>query len=265
MLKHPNFNPVAVDLGVIQIHWYGLMYLAGFVFGWWICRLHSRQGRITLNDEQIADLVFACAIGLVLGGRIGYTLFYGFDRFLENPLWALKIWQGGMSFHGGFIGVCLALVWFSRRQNVTLGALADLAALAVPMGLGFGRIGNFIGQELWGRATTVPWGMVFPHDPLGLARHPSQLYQALLEGPLLFAIIFFFSRRPRPPWAAAGLFILCYGVFRFTVEFFREPDAHIGFDLFGWLSRGQLLSLPMVVAGLIMMIWAYRRQQAQRG
>ena len=261
MLTHPNFDPVAVDLGIVQIHWYGLMYLAGFAFAYWMCKRYIAFKKLAISNEQVADLIFYGVMGLVIGGRIGYVFFYDLQQFMADPFWLFKIWEGGMAFHGGFLGVCAAIIFYAWRQNIRLGTLADMAALAVPMGLGFGRLGNFIGQELWGRETTVPWGMVFQNDPLGLVRHPSQLYQAFLEGPLLFAIIFFFTRKPRPQWSAAGLFILCYGVFRFFVEFFREPDPHIGFDLMDWLSRGQLLSLPMIIAGTLLVIWAYRQQQ----
>lgn len=260
MLRHPNFDPVALDLGFAQVHWYGLMYLAGFSFAYWICKKYAKEGRIALSSDQVDDAIFWGAIGVVLGGRIGYVLFYGFDSFLENPLWALKVWQGGMSFHGGFLGVVIAAILFSRKYNIPIGRLCDTLAIATPMGLFFGRMGNFIGQELWGRPTDLPWGMVFPNDPSGLARHPSQLYQGFLEGLMIFAIIYFYTRKPRPEWAAGALFIICYGCFRFLVEFVREPDAHIGFDLFGWMSRGQILSIPMVVIGIIVMIWAYKRE-----
>ena len=259
MLHHPNFDPVAVSLGPLKIHWYGLMYLMAFASAWWIGRRRSQRADAPLQSaEQVDDLVFYGAMGVVLGGRLGYVLFYNFDRFLDEPLWLFKVWQGGMSFHGGLIGVIVAMLWFARRQVIAPGRLFDFIAPLVPLGLGFGRIGNFIGQELYGRVTDVPWAMVFTTDPLGLPRHPSQLYQAFLEGLVLFIIVYGFTARSRPEWSVSGLFLFCYGVFRFTVEFFREPDIQIGFDLFGWLTRGQLLSLPMIVAGILLLAWAYR-------
>ena len=257
MLHHPNFNPVAIDLGFAQIHWYGLMYMAAFAFAYWISKRLVKVGRAPVTGEQVEDAIFYGAMGLILGARIGYVFFYGFDRFVEDPLWLFKIWTGGMSFHGGLIGVFFAALLFSRKHKVALGDMVDLAAVACPLGLGFGRIGNFIGQELWGRPSNVPWAMVFPNDPSGLARHPSQLYQAFFEGLLLFTITYCFYKKPRPRWSTAALFVVCYGCFRFMVEFFRQPDSHIGFDLFGWMSRGQLLSIPMVLIGIGVMIWAY--------
>ena len=259
MLTHPNFDPVAIDLGIAQVHWYGLMYLAGFAFAYGICKKLARDGRIVLKPEQIDDAVFAGAIGLVLGARIGYVFFYNFGKFLEDPIWLFKVWEGGMSFHGGFIGILLATLWFARQHKLPVGRLCDVLAIAAPMGIFFGRMGNFIGQELWGRPTDLPWGMVFQKDPTGLPRHPSQLYEGFLEGLVIFIIIYLYVRKPRPEWAAGALFVLLYGSFRFLVEFVREPDAHIGFDFFGWMSRGQILSTPMIVVGIVVLIWAYRR------
>ena len=262
MLVHPDFSPVLLDLGGIKIHWYGVTYLLAFGSALLIGKYYAKRGRAPFTSEQVDDAIFYGALGTIAGGRIGYVLFYNFSDFLANPLWIFAVWDGGMSFHGGFLGVVIAAVIFSRVHQVRLGAICDFMALAVPPGLGFVRVGNFIGQELWGRETNVPWGMVFPNDPLGLVRHPSQLYEAFLEGLVLFLIVYFYAffRQPRrPEWAAAALFVIGYGTFRFMVEFVREPDAHIGFDMFGWLSRGQLLSLPMILVGLIVMIWSYRR------
>ncbi|WP_339670218.1 prolipoprotein diacylglyceryl transferase [Dasania marina] len=258
MLQHPNFDPVALQLGPLAIHWYGLMYLLGFAAAWWLAQRRSQRAYSPIAAKQVDDLIFYCALGVVLGGRFGYVLFYNFDKFLADPIWLIKVWQGGMSFHGGLLGVFTALIIYARYLKVSLGALCDFVAPLVPIGLGLGRIGNFIGQELWGRASDVPWAMVFTTDPERLPRHPSQLYQFMLEGVLLFIIVFLFSRKPRPEWSVAGLFLLCYGAFRFVVEFFRQPDSHIGFDAFGWLTRGQELSLPMIVVGAAMMLWAYK-------
>jgi phosphatidylglycerol:prolipoprotein diacylglycerol transferase len=192
-----------------------------------------------------------------LGGRFGYILFYGFERLLDDPMWALRVWEGGMSFHGGMLGVIFANWLYARAHKISFPDLLDFVAPLVPVGLGLGRLGNFIGQELWGRPTDVPWAMVFPNDPLQLARHPSQLYQFALEGVLLFLILFWFSRKPRPQLAVGGLFVAGYGCARFIVEFFRQPDQHIGFDALGWMTRGQMLSLPMIAFGLYLLYRAY--------
>jgi phosphatidylglycerol:prolipoprotein diacylglycerol transferase len=201
------------------------------------------------------------AFGVILGGRCGYVLFYNFDKWLADPIWLLRIWEGGMSFHGGLLGVLIALAIFARQIRQPFLAVADFVAPLVPVGLGLGRIGNFIGQELWGRQTEVAWGMVFPKDPEQLVRHPSQLYQALLEGLVLFAVLFWFSRRPRAAGLTSGLFLMLYGSFRFAVEFVREPDSHIGYDLLGWMTRGQLLSVPMVAAGAVLIAWVLLRDR----
>ena len=259
MLRHPDIDPVAVEVGPLAIHWYGLMYLAAFASAWWLAKRRARLEWTPLKPGQVDDLVFFGALGVVLGGRLGYVFFYNFPQFLDNPLWLFAVWEGGMSFHGGMLGVIGMLWWYAHRIRVSPGAMLDFVAPLVPLGLGFGRLGNFIGQELWGRETDLPWGMVFPRDPEQLARHPSQLYQAFLEGLLLFIIVYGFARRPRPEWSVGGLFLIGYGCFRFLVEFVREPDRHIGFDAFGWLTRGQMLSLPMIVAGAALMIYAYRR------
>ena len=260
MLRYPEIDPVAVSLGPISVHWYGLMYLVGFAAAWWIAVKRADSPNYPLQRKQVDDLIFYGALGVVLGGRFGYVIFYNFDRFLSEPLWLLKVWEGGMSFHGGLLGVIVAMFLYARSIKLTAGQVLDFVAPLVPIGLGMGRIGNFIGQELWGRETTVAWGMVFPNDPEALVRHPSQLYQAGLEGLAFFLLLFWFSSRARPPWSVSGLFLIGYGGFRFLVEFFRQPDSHIGFDLFGWMTRGQVLSLPMIIVGVIMMIWAYQRQ-----
>lgn len=265
MLVHPNIDPVAVKLGPLAVHWYGLMYLAGFAAAWYIARLRTRQPWSPIRADQIEDLVFYGAVGVVLGGRFGYVLFYNFPQFLQDPLWLFRVWEGGMAFHGGLLGVIVAIALYARRIKVPVAAMWDFIVPLAPIGLGLGRIGNFIGQELWGRASDVPWAMVFPKDPSGLARHPSQLYQFALEGVLLFLIVFYYTRKQRPSLAPGGLFLLCYGSFRFLVEFVREPDSHIGFDALGWLTRGQLLSLPMIILGAALMVYAYRRSAQHRG
>ncbi len=257
MLTYPQIDPVALELGPLKIHWYGLMYLLGFAAAWWLARSRARQPGSGWTDEQVSDLIFWCALGVVLGGRFGYVLFYGFDQFLRDPLWLFALWTGGMSFHGGLIGVIVAMWLFGRRQGKGFLQVADFTAPLVPIGLALGRLGNFIGGELWGRAADVPWAMVFPRAD-ALARHPSQLYQFALEGVALFVMLWWFSSRPRPAGAVAGLFLVGYGLFRFSAEFFREPDAHLGFIALDWLTMGQLLSLPMLLLGLGLVGWAYR-------
>ncbi|WP_111658374.1 prolipoprotein diacylglyceryl transferase [Isoalcanivorax indicus] len=257
-MQYPQIDPVAISLGPLQVHWYGLTYLFGFIAAWWLCTLRARRTDNNWTAQQVSDLVFYGAVGVILGGRLGYTLFYNFSGFLADPLSLVRIWQGGMSFHGGMIGVLLAFGLFAHRSGKRYFEVADFSVPVIPLGLAAGRIGNFINGELWGRASDLPWAMVFPNDPLQITRHPSQLYQAMLEGLLLFAVLWLYSSRPRPMVAVTGLFGAGYGVCRILAEFFREPDAHIGFIAFDWLTMGQLLSVPMVIAGVAMMIWAYR-------
>jgi phosphatidylglycerol:prolipoprotein diacylglycerol transferase len=260
MIAYPEIDPIAVSIGPINIAWYGLTYVAGLAFAWWLGRKRSRSPGAAVAEDQIDDLIFYAALGIILGGRLGYIIFYGWSGLVADPLRLFRVWEGGMAFHGGFIGVVVAMLLFCRRHKLSIPAVMDFIAPLAPIGLALGRLGNFINQELWGRPTDVPWAMVFPKDPLGLARHPSQLYQFALEGVLLFLMVYWFTRQPRPTWSAAGLFLFGYGLLRSFSEFFRQPDAHIGFEAFGWLTRGQLLSIPMLVGGLLLMLWAYRRQ-----
>ena len=258
MFVHPDFDPVALQLGPLQIRWYGLMYLLGFAIAWWLGR---RRARTTpgWTVQQVDDLVFFSALGVILGGRLGYMLFYKFGDILAEPLSVLRIWEGGMSFHGGLIGVLLAMVLLARKTDKHFFQVTDFLAPLIPPGLGLGRLGNFINGELWGRPTELPWGMVFPRVD-ELPRHPSQLYQALLEGLVLFVVLWWFSARPRPRMAVSGLFLLGYGCARLLTELFRQPDAHLGFLALG-LTMGQWLSLPMAVAGGLLLWWAYRRRE----
>jgi len=263
VLAYPQIDPVAVAIGPLKIHWYGLAYLAGLGFAWWLAVRRSRRPDAPLSRGQVDDLIFYAALGVVLGGRIGYALFYGAERLASEPSWLLRVWEGGMSFHGGLLGVVIATAVFARRHALPLSSMLDFVAPLAPLGLALGRLANFVGQELWGRPTDVPWAMVFPADSLALPRHPSQLYQFALEGMLLFVILIWFSARPRPPWAVAGLFALGYGCLRFFAEFFREPDAHIGFQALGWVTRGQLLCLPMIALGAYLLWLAYGRSQSR--
>ncbi|MCL5801378.1 MAG: prolipoprotein diacylglyceryl transferase [Gammaproteobacteria bacterium] len=257
MLRYPQIDPVALHLGPLTIHWYGLMYLIGFAAAWWLGRLRAQRPGSNWKPEHISDLIFYGALGAVLGGRLGYVLFYDLPGFLDAPLNIIKVWQGGMSFHGGLMGVLIAMWLFGRRYRKTFFEVTDFIAPLVPIGLGAGRIGNFINGELWGKVSDVPWAMVFPNGG-PLARHPSQLYQAFLEGLVLFIVLWLYSSKPRPTMAVSGLFLVCYGVFRFVVEFVRMPDAQLGYLAFGWLTMGQVLSAPMILAGLGFMAWAYK-------
>lgn len=262
MLTYPQIDPVALALGPLQIHWYGLMYLIGIGGAWLLASRRLAAFDPSWNKDKLSDLVFWVAMGVILGGRFGYVLFYNFGQFLANPLWLFKVWEGGMSFHGGFIGVMLATWWFGKRNGKTFFELMDFIAPLVPIGLGAGRLGNFINAELWGKATDLPWAMIFPTDPAHLPRHPSQLYQFALEGVALFVILWLYTRKLRPTMAVSGMFALFYGLFRILAEFVRVPDAQLGYLAFGWLTMGQLLSLPMVALGVFLIVYAYRRQAA---
>ncbi|MDT8383664.1 MAG: prolipoprotein diacylglyceryl transferase [Gammaproteobacteria bacterium] len=261
MLTYPDIDPVALSLGPVKIHWYGIMYLVAFGAAWWLGRRRARQPGSGWSAEQISDVIFYGAMGTVLGGRIGYTLFYGFSNFLADPLSIFRIWEGGMSFHGGLLGVLVAMWLFGRRTHKGFFEITDFIAPLVPLGIAAVRFANFINGELWGRVTTSSWGMVFPSGG-PLPRHPSQLYEMFLEGFVLFFMVWFYSARPRPRMAVSGLFALGYGGFRFLVEFFRQPDAHMGFVAFGWLSQGQLLSTPLIALGITLLVLAYRKQAA---
>ncbi|KAA6185995.1 prolipoprotein diacylglyceryl transferase [Thiohalocapsa marina] len=275
MLTYPDIDPVALSLGPLQIHWYGLMYLAGFAAAWLLGRWRASRPGSGWTPAMVDDVIFYCVIGVIAGGRLGYMLFYGFDQILDNPLNLLKVWQGGMSFHGGLIGVTIAMALFARKHHLGLFQVGDFVAPLVPLGLFAGRIGNFINGELWGHVTDLAWGMRlpcarFPEACVALPAdavlsppvHASQLYEAGLEGLVLFVVLWWFSSRPRPMMAVTGLFLLLYGVFRFAVEFVRVPDAHIGYLAFDWLTMGQVLTLPMLLAGALLLGIAYARRGA---
>jgi phosphatidylglycerol---prolipoprotein diacylglyceryl transferase len=256
MFVYPHPDPVALSLGPLHVRWYGLMYLVGFLAGWWLARRRAAQPGSTWTATDVDDLIFHCALGVILGGRLGWMLFYGTERLMADPLGIIRIWEGGMSFHGGLLGVAIATALFARTRRRLLGDVFDFCAPLPAIGFGAGRIGNFINGELWGKPTTVPWAVVVDGTPL----HPSQLYEAVLEGLVLFVILWWFTSKPRFRWAPTGLFLLSYGAFRFMVEFVRVPDENRGYLLFDWMTMGQILSLPMILGGAGMLVVAYRRR-----
>lgn len=262
-LHLPNIDPVIFQIGPffgigpIALRWYGLMYLVGFIAAFILAkrRLHT----VGWSKDQLSDLLFYCFLGAILGGRVGYVLFYSFSSFIENPLYLFKIWEGGMAFHGGCLGVIVAIYFYAKIQNWRFLSVADFIAPLVPLGLGAGRIGNFINGELWGRVTDVPWAFIFPGagpEP----RHPSQLYEFFLEGLVLFVVLWLFSAKPKPAGSVGGMFLLGYGIFRFIIEFFRQPDEHLGLYSIG-LSQGQLLCIPMILVGAWLIYYAYRNSE----
>lgn len=267
MLIHPQIDPVALQLGPLAVHWYGLTYLAAFGLFMWlgVRRLRhepfaSLSGPAAWRRQDVEDILFLGVLGVVLGGRLGYCLFYKPAYYLSHPLEVFAVWQGGMSFHGGMLGVVVAMLWFARTRHKPMLLVADFVAPCVPTGLAAGRIGNFINGELWGRLSSpdLPWGMVFPGSGTNLPRHPSQIYQFLLEGLLLFVLLWLYARKPRHKGQVAAMFLVGYGVFRFVAEYFREPDSFLGL-LAGGLSMGQWLCLPMVLGGALLWWWAGRR------
>jgi phosphatidylglycerol:prolipoprotein diacylglycerol transferase len=262
MLKYPHFDPIAVQLGPIKIHWYGIMYLVAFGAAWWLGNRRARKPNSGWTSEQISDVVFYGALGTVLGGRIGYTFFYNLPGFLSDPLVIFRVWEGGMSFHGGLLGVLVAMWLFGRKTHKKFFEITDFIAPLVPVGIAAVRFANFINGELWGRVTTSPLGMVFPTGG-PLPRHPSQLYEMFMEGIVLFVIVWFFSAKPRPRMAVSGVFALGYGCFRFLMEFFRQPDEQLGFIAFNWLTMGQLLSIPLILLGILLLFLAYRHKKSQ--
>lgn len=257
MIVYPDIDPVAIAIGPVKIHWYGLMYVLGFVAGWWLARRRAAMPGSTWKPADVDDLIFFAAVGVIVGGRLGWMLFYGFDTLRDDPLAIVRVWQGGMSFHGGLIGVMLAIALFARRRGRRVADVFDFTAPLPAIGLCAGRIGNFINGELWGKPTDLPWGMWVDGNVL----HPSQLYEAALEGAVLFAVIWWFTSRPRPRLAPSGLVLTLYAVFRMAVEFVRVPDSDIGYLAFGWLTMGQVLSLPVLAAGLWMLAFAYTRRE----
>ena len=256
MITYPNINPIAFQVGPLKVHWYGIMYLIGFLGAWLLGAYRAKKSDGEWTVEQVTDLIFYGALGVILGGRIGYMVFYDLPQLLSDPLSLFRVWDGGMSFHGGLIGVCLALWLYSRHLKKSVWTLTDFIAPMVPIGLGAGRLGNFINGELWGRVTTSPIGMVFPTGG-PLPRYPSQLFEFALEGVVLFCILWFFSSKPRPKFAVSALFLTMYGCFRFFCEFFRQPDPQYGYFAWHWLTMGQILSFPMIIAGMISLFIIY--------
>ena len=265
-----HFDPVAFKIFGWPVHWYGITYLVGFLVGWWLARYLARRNPAwKITPAQVDDLLFYVGMGVILGGRIGYLLFYDMGGILQEPtvgkmlLRIISINKGGMSFHGGLIGVLTAVWLFNRKYKLGYFVIMDLMAMITPVGLGAGRIGNFINGELWGKPSDVPWAMIFPNSGSDVPRHPSPLYEMLLEGVLLFIILWWFARKPRPTMAISGLFALCYGLFRIFVEFFRLPDAQLGYLAFGWVTMGMLLSAPLCVVGILLLWYAYHNKKLQ--
>jgi phosphatidylglycerol:prolipoprotein diacylglycerol transferase len=261
-IRYPNIDPVFLHLGPLQLRWYGLMYMISFILGYFVLKRYAKNRKLAISTDDLYDLLFFLIVGVMVGGRLGYVLFYDLGNYLHDPVAIFKIWQGGMSFHGGLIGVTVATMYITRKKGWNFWEISDLVCAGVPIGLGLGRLGNFINGELFGRTTKVPWGMVFPEGG-SLPRHPSQLYEAFLEGLVLFLIMRWLYRKNLYPGTVLWGLIGFYGLFRFLVEFVREPDVQIGFDL-GPFTRGQLLSFPMLAVGLTMMVIYARRSPPQK-
>lgn len=260
MFTYPQIDSIAFQIGPLAVRWYGLMYLLGFVCAYGLILRLTKKNNIDLNSDAAADLLFSCVLGVVLGGRVGYTLFYNFGYYWRHPLEILYVWQGGMSFHGGLLGVIIAASFFCRKRQLPMGKIADILVISSCCGLFFGRIGNFINGELWGRVTDVPWGMVFPGAG-PYPRHPSQLYEAVLEGPVLMIILLLINHQRLKPWTVFFSFISFYAAFRFVIEFFRQPDAHLGVLSTGF-TMGQMLSIPMLGIGIAGAILLNRKRSA---
>jgi len=274
-----NLDPIAFQIGPVGVHWYGLMYLGGFFGGWWLGELRRRKGRIPVDSNAFVDLLYYVVLGIIVGGRVGYMLVYQpLSWIWTDPLQLFRVWDGGMSFHGGLVGVLLAVGWWSHRKKLHYFDTVDFVAPLVTIGLFLGRIGNFINGELWGKPSHLPWAVIFPKSRAedlayihahpawqatfekfgGLPRQPSQLYEAFLEGVVMFVVLYVFSMKPRPRYAVSGLFALLYGCFRFAIEFVRLPDEQLGYLLWGWVTMGQVLSFPLIVIGLLL-LWMSRR------
>ena len=259
MIHYPQINPIAFSIGPVHVHWYGLMYLLGFAMAWGLARWRAKHYGLPWTNEQISDLIFYTALGVIIGGRLGYMLFYNTHEWITHPWVILKIWEGGMSFHGGLIGVVVAMIFFARKTGKSFLHVIDFLAPLVPLGLGAGRAGNFINGELWGRITDVPWGMVFPGAG-SVTRHPSQLYELGLEGLVLFVLVWWYASKPRPAGCVSAVFLIGYSLSRILVEGFREPDPQLGFLAFNSVTMGQLLSIPLLIVGLL--LWWIKRNES---
>lgn len=257
MFIYPTINPIAFSLGPVKVHWYGLMYLVGFIGAWLLAYWRTQHYKLHWTTDQIGDLIFYAALGVILGGRIGYMVFYNTQELIHQPWTLFKIWEGGMSFHGGLLGVILALWLFSYRIGKTFWEVGDFTAPLVPLGLAAGRVGNFINGELWGRVTDVPWAMIYPHVD-NQTRHPSQVYEFGLEGIFLFALVWCYASKPRPTGRVSAIFLIGYALCRMIAECFRQPDLQLGYIALGWLTMGQILSVPMLLLGLWLWWWAKR-------
>ena len=261
MLTYPEIDPVIFSIGFLKIRWYGLMYLLGFVVAIMLAKARTKKSWSPIKRSEVDDLIFYCMLGVILGGRLGYVIFYGWQQLISDPFYIFRIMEGGMSFHGGLIGVIVALWLYGRKINKDMITMMDFVAPIVPLGLGFGRIGNFINGELWGKPTNVAWSFKVN----GTSLHATQLYEAFLEGLVLFLILWVFTEKKRPKMQSSALFLIGYGVFRFFIEFYRVPDAHLNYLAFGWVTMGQILTAPMIIIGMTMFILANNKEKFSRG
>ena len=261
MITYPEIDPVIISIGFLKIRWYGLMYLIGFVVAILLAKARTKKTWSPVKYSEVDDLIFYCMLGVILGGRLGYVIFYGWHQLISDPLYIFRIMEGGMSFHGGLIGVIAALWLYGRKINKDMITMMDFVAPIVPLGLGFGRIGNFINGELWGKPTNVAWSFKVN----GVSLHATQLYEAFLEGLVLFLILWIFTDKERPKMQSSALFLIGYGVFRFFIEFYRVPDAHLNYLAFGWVTMGQILTAPMIIIGMTMFILANNKEKILRG
>tara|TARA_A100000164_G_scaffold368235_1_gene391202 strand:- start:368 stop:1162 length:795 start_codon:yes stop_codon:yes gene_type:complete len=264
LINYPEISPIAIEIGPLQVRWYGLMYLGGFLIAWLGLRMRSKNPGSPISPSMVDDLLFLIALGVIIGGRLGYIIFYSFNSVFSDPLVIFRVWEGGMSFHGGLIGVAVAMIFFAKKINKPIFSISDFVSPWVPPGLGLGRIGNFINGELWGSPTSAD--AIWAVSVRGVPRHPSQIYEAFLEGIVLFIILWHFSSKPRPLGVITGAFLFFYGLFRVIVEFVRLPDLHLnpqagGYIAFGWVTMGQLLSLPMIISGVILCLLAYKQKK----
>jgi len=261
MLTYPEIDPVIFSIGFLKIRWYGLMYLLGFVVAIMLAKARTKKSWSPIKRSEVDDLIFYCMLGVILGGRLGYVIFYGWQQLISDPFYIFRIMEGGMSFHGGLIGVIVALWLYGRKINKDMITMMDFVAPIVPLGLGFGRIGNFINGELWGKPTNVAWSFKVN----GTSLHATQLYEAFLEGLVLFLILWVFTEKKRPKMQSSALFLIGYGIFRFFIEFYRVPDVHLNYLAFGWVTMGQILTAPMIIIGMTMFILANNKEKFSRG